>query len=244
MRPRRIAAQAKLLASIAVMCTVATLFVMATPASAAPAAKVTAAVVNGNAGTLKVTGTNFTKNADITVEYHQNGADSGNLIQRFTARSNGSGKFTLTAQAYVSAACLVGVLAWDDAKFATTNVNTTGQGCQGGKLTIDPCRPVCTDFYTQGSGFTPGATVDVFYQFEDGTKGTVTLNARAGICGTLAPGRYPPAPAGQLFAFGACNGFTMHDDRVCHAPVVRVWAEEQETDYISDPLFVDPRCRR
>jgi hypothetical protein len=244
MGPRRIAARAKVFTSIAVMSTVATLIVAGAPASAAPAAKVTAAVVNGNAGTLKVTGTNFTKNVDIHVEFHQNGADSGNLIQPFTVRSDRNGRFTLTTQAYVTAACLVGVLAWDDVKFDSTNLNTAGKGCQGGKLTIDPCRPVCTDFYTQGAGFTPGATVDVFYQFEDGTKGTVTLNARAGICGTLVPGRYPPPPAGQLFAFGACNGFTMHDDRVCHAPVVRVWAEEQETDYISDPLFVDPRCRR
>jgi|tagenome__1003787_1003787.scaffolds.fasta_scaffold20617724_1 hypothetical protein len=232
--------------SLLVMSTLATVGATGVPASAAvstaAAASVKAAVVNGNAGTLKVTGSNFTKNANLIVEFNQNGANSGNLTQRYSARSDGSGRFTLTAAAYVSASCLVGVAAWDDAKSASTNLNTTGKGCQGGKVAINPCQPVCTDFYTQGSGFTPGATVDVFYEFQDGAKGTVTLHASSGVCGTLAPGRYPPAPAGQFFAFGACNGYTMHDDRVCHAPLVKVWAEEQDTDYISEALYVDPRC--
>jgi hypothetical protein len=230
------------------MSTVATLGATGLPASAAvstaAAASVKAAVVNGDAGTLKVTGTNFTKNANILVEFNQNGVNSGNLTQQYSTRSDGSGKFTLTAPAYVSAACLVGVAAWDNAKSASTNLNTAGKGCKGGKLTINPCRPVCTDFYTQGSGFTPGADVNVYYEFQDGTKGTVTLSSSVTVCGTLAPGRYPAAPAGQFFAFGACDGYAKHDDRVCHASFVKVWAEELDTDYISEPQYIDPLCHR
>jgi hypothetical protein len=208
--------------------------------------KINVSVVSGNAGTLKVTGSNFAKNATVHVQFAQNGFLGENLAQDFTTTSNGSGKISLTAAAYVSAACLVGVSAWDANRSATpVNLNTTGKGCAGAKLQVDPCRPVCTDFYTTGTGFTPEATIDVFYEFTDNrTNQTTTFSARATGCGTLRPGRYPPAPAGQLQAFGACNGFTEHSDSFCHTSVVKVWAEEDLTDYVTPALFVDPRCHR
>lgn len=215
--------------------------VTAEPAAAATTPHISASVVNGNAGKIKVTGSNFAKKASVTVEFDQNGAPSGDEFQTFNVTSDKNGKISLTASVFVTAACLVGVVAWD-AKHTSNSVdlNTTGKGCTGATLTIDPCRPICSDFYVSGTGFTPGGQLEV--DFFDGTTGAFMFSEPADACGTLAPGSYPPAPAGQILAFGACNGFTEHSDSFCHRASVEVTAEDFDTDYVTPPLFINPRC--
>ena len=180
---------------------------------------------------------------DVEVEFNQNGANSGDLLQQFTVTSDKSGKFSLTQKAYISSACLVGVTAWDGAHSSNdVNVNTTGKGCSGAKLAVDPCRPVCTDFATTGSGFTPGADIDIYYQFYDPARGTLTFTASATGCGTLVVGHQIKAPDGQLLYGGACNGFIEHSDLFCHADTVYVWAYDLVVDYATPTLAIDPRC--
>jgi hypothetical protein len=216
----------------------------ASPASAATAPHIKVSIVHNNAGTMKVTGTNFTKNSVAVVNFDQN-AGSGDLAQSFNVRVTSSGKFTLTAKVFISAVCRVGVAARDeggsDSNFVT--VKTKGKGCKGGAITVDPCAIVCGDFGVKGTGFTPTGTVDV--EFRDGTTGAFLFSGQATVCGTLAPGPYPHAPAGQLGSptFGGCNGIAFASAHAtCGRASITVTATEIDTDYIAPPVTVSPRC--
>lgn len=216
----------------------------ASPASAATTPHIKVSIVKNNAGTMKVTGTNFTKNSVALVSFDQN-AGSGDLGQSFNVRVTGSGKFTLTAKVYISAVCSVGVSALDqsgrDSNFVT--VNTKGKGCKGGAITVDPCAIVCGDFGVKGTGFTPTGTVDV--EFRDGTTGAFLFSGTATVCGALAPGPYPGAPAGQLGSpiFGGCTGIAFASAHAtCGRASITVTATELDTDYVAPSVTVAPRC--
>src|SRR5690242_17280684 len=84
----------------------------ASPASAAVRPHIKVSIVHNNAGTMKVSGTGFTKNSVAVVNFDQN-AGSGDLAQSFNVRVTSSGKFTLTAKVFISAVCSVGVTARD-----------------------------------------------------------------------------------------------------------------------------------
>jgi hypothetical protein len=216
----------------------------ASPASAAVRPHIKVSIVHSNAGTMKVTGTSFTKNSVAVVSFDQN-AGSGDLAQSFNVRVTSSGKFTLTAKVFISAACSVGVSARDesgvDSNFVTEN--TKGKGCKGGAITVDPCAIVCGDFGVKGTGFTPSGTVDV--EFTDGTTGAFLFSGQATVCGSLAPGPYPHAPAGQLGSptFGGCTGIAFASAHsTCGRASITVSAFEQDTDYAAPPVTVSPRC--
>jgi hypothetical protein len=234
-------ARVRALVMIVGLASLSALFGFAQPASAAPTPKIKVSIVHKNAGTMKVTGTNFPKNSVAVVHFDQN-AGSGDLAQDFNVRVTGSGKFTLTAKVFISAACSVGVFASDadqDSNFVS--VNTTGKGCKGGAIKVDPCGLVCGDFGVTGTGFTPTASVDV--DFFDGTSGQFLFTQSVGVCGTLAPGPYPGAPTGQLDLFGDCKGFvSLSSHAVCGRTSIRVVATEIDTDYEAPAVTVAPRC--
>jgi hypothetical protein len=232
--------------SVVALAGLGVLFVgMSSPsASAATTPHIKVSIVHRNAGTMKVTGTNFTKNSVAVVNFDQN-AGSGDLAQAFNVRVTSSGKFTLTAKVFISAACSVGVTARDqsgsDSNFV--RVNTKGKGCKGGTIKVDPCAIVCGDFGVKGTGFTPTANVDL--EFRDGTTGQFLFSGQATVCGSLAPGPYPHAPAGQLGSpiFGGCNGVAFGSAHsTCHRASITVTATELETDYIAPPVTVAPKC--
>jgi hypothetical protein len=239
--------------TVATLAGAAGLFSGAQPAAAATAPHISVSLVNNKAQSLKVTGTNFAKNAAATVEFTQNGANSGDMIQQFQVATDRNGKFTTTQKAYITSACLVGITAWDSAHFSNdVEINTTGKGCSGAKLSVDPCSPVCTDFATTGTGFTPGDEVDVTYQFTDAagnirefdvpSPGGPPVTGCQTTPGEWQPGQQIKAPDGTLAYNGDCRGFVEHSDLFCQASVVFVWAYDLNVDYQTPTLAVDPRC--
>jgi hypothetical protein len=235
----------RVLTSIAVVAGLSVLFIGAQPAFAA-APRISVSIVNGNAGTLKVTGSNFVKNSVALVEFNQNGPNSGDFTQQFNVAVNGSGRFTLTQQAYITAACLVGVSAWGDSGASNdVSVNTKGKGCTGAQLATKPCSPNCIS--VSGKGFTPGATsIDLNVDITDAAGQTTTNTIPMHACGgPIVPGPYPPSPAGALVlpGFSACTGVLSRNAGYCHAASISVYAYEQETDFetprVSAPV---PSC--
>jgi hypothetical protein len=218
-----------------------TLYAAAQPASAASPPHIKVSIVSSNSGTMKVSGSHFPKSSVALVHFDQN-AGSGDLAQQFNVRVTSGGSFTLTAKVYVSAACSVGVFASggsQDSNFVT--VNTKGKGCKGGAVKVDPCAIVCGDFGVTGTGFTPGATVDL--EFTDGQTGEFLFDEQDGVCGILAPGPFPSAPAGQLDVFGDCTGAAYASAHAtCGRASVTVSAFELDTDYVAPPVTVSPRC--
>ena len=213
------------------------------PAEAA-ARHVSVSIVGGNAGTLKVTGTGFSKHTTAHVVFEQNGFNGGNLMQDFAVTTDGKGKFTTTQNAYVTSACLVGVSAHDDQGESNgVNLNTTGKGCSGGKLSIVECFPFCNKITIKGSGFTPGADIGVFVDvvFDDGSTFSYSFDTVS--CGTLVPGPFPGGDAGKLALPGfACTGANRFDDRFCHAKTITATAFDDVIDYETVAVGGNQRC--
>jgi hypothetical protein len=227
----------------------AALFVGVPPASAAPQASIKVSVVNHNAGTLKVTGSNFSRNANVTIQFEQDGVGTGDEVQIFTARANGSGAFSATERVYVTASCLVGVTASDAKHTSVLNIDTTGMGCAGTQLQAQPDDPLGGYLTITGSGFTPGSQVELdFYYFDTTTQQWVYIASDfADTCGQLVPGPYPPAPAGQLGLNGSCTGLQQFDPAFCTfspgmGKLIQIDAVDIDTDYVVPPIEVYSEC--
>jgi hypothetical protein len=213
------------------------------PAEAA-ARHISVSIVGGNAGTLKVTGTGFSKRSTAHVVFEQNGFNGGNLMQDFTVTTDGNGRFKTTQKAYVTSACLVGVSAHDaQGESNGVDLNTKGKGCSGGKLSIVDCVPFCNKITIKGSGFTPGADVGVFVDvvFDDGSTFSYSFDTVS--CGTLAPGPFPGGDAGKLALPGfACTGAIRFDSRFCHAKTITATAFDDVIDYETVTVGGNQRC--
>lgn len=221
---------------------VATLFVGMAPASAATPATIKVSVVNHNAGTLKVTGSHFTPGANVVIEFDQDGAFSGDDVQLVAVRADPHGSFHPTEQVFVTASCLVGVFASDPTHNSNVvNLDTTGMGCAGARMRAQGDVPLRGYITVTGTGFTPGSPVEL--DFSDATTGAFIGSGDTNICGQLLPGRYPPAPAGQIGANGACNGVPVFDSGFCGTGhLIEVNAVDIDTDFVVPPILADPLC--
>src|SRR5579859_5093035 len=119
-----------------------TSFISGPQMASAAGTTITASVVNGNAGKIKVTGSGFSKYATVTVEFDQNA--NGAYQQDFTTKANQYGKISTSQYAYITAACLVAITAWDATHTSNTYyLYTAGYGCSGAQIQTNPCGAGC-----------------------------------------------------------------------------------------------------
>lgn len=239
-RVRHIGPSFVLLAAVSLL---ATVFVGVAPASAATPATIKVSVANNNAGTLKITGSHFAHKSSVLIEVDQNGAFSGDEEQFFTVTSDSHGNFSKTERVFVTAACLVGVFASDPTHNSNVvNLNTTGKGCTGAQIQAQACNPLCGYLLITGNGFTPGSAAEV--DFSDFTTGEFLGSGDLTACGTLAPGPYPPAPAGHLGVSGTCTGGAFFNHAFCGrgGDLIQVSAVDIDTDYVVPAILVNPLC--
>jgi hypothetical protein len=229
----------------------AALFAGVPRASAAAPASIKVSVVNGNAGTLRVTGSNFSDKANVTILFEQDGAGTGDDAQTFTVHSNGHGGFSATEEVYVTASCLVGVTASDAKHISVANINTTGLGCVGAQMQVQPDDPLGGYLTVTGTGFTPGSPVELdFYYLDTTTQEWVYVGTDyAATCGQLVPGPYPSGPAGQLGVNGSCTGLQQFDPAFCtftpgrgKGKLIQVDAVDIDTDYVVPSIEVYSEC--